>query len=126
MCLSSMVSLQPAVLNMGGSKLTKYVLGFPRNLEQFRYFEEIIGPIEFVIMLQCSEHVLIERLLPRGRFDDSLETIQGRLRTFKEVTSLIVDEFRQRGKLKILNGEETVAEVNRQLILIFSALVDAR
>ncbi|KAJ3543056.1 hypothetical protein NM208_g3780 [Fusarium decemcellulare] len=100
--------------------------GFPRSLEQFRYFEQVVGPIDLMVLLQCSESVLIERLLPRGRFDDNLETIQSRLRTFEEVTTLLIDEFRQRDKLQIIDGEETVEEVHDQLKLILSELVEVR
>ncbi|KAM5342099.1 hypothetical protein ACJ41O_015130 [Fusarium nematophilum] len=100
--------------------------GFPRNLDQLQYFEDAIGPIKFLIVLECSESILIDRLLPRGRFDDALDTIQGRLRTFNNITSLVIDSFKQKGKLKVVDGEKTVAEVSEPLEGIFSGLADSR
>ncbi|KAF5018781.1 hypothetical protein F66182_9231 [Fusarium sp. NRRL 66182] len=100
--------------------------GFPRNLEQVGYFEEAIGQIELVVLLKCSEDVLVDRLLQRGRFDDSDETIRGRLETFNEATSRIIEVFESRGRLKVIDGERTVAEVSEQLRSIFSGSVDTR
>ncbi|KAI0426836.1 adenylate kinase-domain-containing protein [Xylaria sp. FL1042] len=97
-----------------GTKL--FVLdGFPRNLEQAQYFEETIAPIELVIVLECPDNVLIDRLLPRGRFDDNLENICKRIRTFRETTSQVISFYEDKGKVKTIKAEGTIQAVTMQI-----------
>ncbi|TGJ86532.1 hypothetical protein E0Z10_g2271 [Xylaria hypoxylon] len=95
--------------------------GFPRNLEQAQYFEETITPIEFVIVLECPDTVLVDRLLPRGRFDDNLENIRKRLRTFHETTSQVIAFYRDREKVKTIRADDSIKAVNDQLINLLEA-----
>lgn len=101
-------------------------LGFPRNILQLHYFEVEVGAFECLIYLDCPEETLMQRLLPRGRFDDQAETIQGRLRTFNMSTSEAVEYFRGHGKLKVLNGEQTMETVHGQLKGIISEVAELR
>lgn len=66
-------------------------------------------------MLECPDTILIDRLLPRERFDDNLENIHKRLRTFHETTSKVIDLFRCRGKVKTINANDDVEAINHQL-----------
>ncbi|KAH7232101.1 P-loop containing nucleoside triphosphate hydrolase protein, partial [Fusarium solani] len=100
--------------------------GFPRNILQLHYFEVEVGAFECLIYLDCPEETLMQRLLPRGRFDDQAETIQGRLRTFNMSTSEAVEYFRGHGKLKVLNGEQTMETVHGQLKGIISEVAELR
>ncbi|KAI1264080.1 adenylate kinase-domain-containing protein [Xylariaceae sp. FL1019] len=90
--------------------------GFPRSLEQALFFEEVVAPIELVIVLECPDATLVDRLLPRERFDDNLENIRKRLRTFHETTSKVVDLYRGRGKVKAVNAADAVETVHQQLV----------
>lgn len=92
--------------------------GFPRNLEQAQLFEETVAPIEFIIVLECPDAILTDRLLSRERFDDNLENIQKRLRTFHETTSEVINLFRGRGKVRTINADDNVESVHRQLVEI--------
>ncbi|KAI5924425.1 adenylate kinase-domain-containing protein [Camillea tinctor] len=89
--------------------------GFPRNLDQAEYFEQVVGPIEHVVVLECPEDVLIERLLPRGRFDDKLHNIHDRLRTFNESTLKVIDAFDGKGKVKRVNANDSIEAVNKSV-----------
>ncbi|KAI8624223.1 P-loop containing nucleoside triphosphate hydrolase protein [Xylariaceae sp. FL1651] len=90
--------------------------GFPRNLEQAHLFEETVAPIELVIVLECPDTIMIERPLSRERFDDNLENIHKRLRTFHETTSEVVDWFRCQGKVKTINADDDVEAINYRLV----------
>lgn len=66
-------------------------------------------------MFECSEDVMVQRLLQRGqtsgRVDDNEETIRKRLKIFQEATLPVIEHY---------NGLGKVAKVTRNaLILIF-------
>ncbi|KAI1114995.1 adenylate kinase-domain-containing protein [Nemania sp. NC0429] len=90
--------------------------GFPRSLEQAQFFEETVAPIKFVMVLECPDTILVDRLLPRERFDDTLENIHKRLRTFHETTSEVIDLFRNQGRVKRINADNDVEAVNHQIV----------
>ncbi|KAJ8133261.1 hypothetical protein O1611_g365 [Lasiodiplodia mahajangana] len=94
--------------------------GFPRNLEQAQYFEEVIGPVELVIVLECPDDILINRLLPRMRFDDNLESINKRLRTFHETTSQVINWFSEQREVVTLNAETSIEAINKRLVEILA------
>ncbi|KAL8357545.1 hypothetical protein RB598_002382 [Gaeumannomyces tritici] len=98
--------------------------GFPRNLDQSDYFEAVVCPIKTVILLECSDEVMLARLLPRARFDDVPENIQRRIRTFRATTSLVVDSFRERGKVQVVDAEETPDQVAAAVSDLFSELAE--
>lgn len=64
--------------------------GFPRKLDQSHKFEESVCPAQMVLFLQCSEEIMLERLLRRGetsgRSDDNIESIKKRFRKYKLLT----------------------------------------
>ncbi|RSL46812.1 hypothetical protein CEP54_013670 [Fusarium duplospermum] len=100
--------------------------GFPRNILQLQYFEVEVGAFKWLIYLDCPEETLIHRLLPRGRFDDHVETIRGRLRTFKMITSEVIEYFQVDGKLKVLDGEQSIPTVHEQLKEVISEVTKLR
>jgi adenylate kinase family enzyme len=98
-------------------------LGFPRNIDQLQLFESVVGPLELVILIECSERTLLDRLLARGRFDDQEESIRGRLGTFNSDTSRVIELFRERKKLKVVNGEQDVDSVREEIRAILVDVV---
>lgn len=95
-------------------------------MDQAQYFQQMISPISSVIVLECSEDVLIERLLPRGRFDDNAGNIHRRLNTFKETTSIVIDHFDREDKVHVINAEGSVQAVYDQLIQVVGAFAKRR
>lgn len=59
-----------------------------------------------VVMLECSEEVMLERLRRRGeassRVDDNQETIRKRLVTFSQSTLPVVQHYQKLGKVKLV------------------------
>ncbi|KAK2603564.1 hypothetical protein QQS21_004244 [Conoideocrella luteorostrata] len=100
--------------------------GFPRNIDQLRLFESIVGPLKLVILIQCSEGIMLRRLLPRGRFDDQEESIRGRLRTFNSDTSQVIELFRERNELKTVNGEQDIESTCEEIQAILANIVERR
>ena len=57
-----------------------------------------------VLVFECSEEVMVERLLERGktsgRVDDNEETIRKRFNTFQQSTLPVIEHYQQKGKVK--------------------------
>jgi adenylate kinase len=99
-----------------------YVLdGFPRSVGQAqvarRMAEEAGATPNAVIYLEASREELVRRILERakieGRSDDTEEVIHNRLQIFDEATHPLVDYYRGRGLLHVIDAnqsEEAVAE----------------
>ena len=57
-----------------------------------------------VLVFECSEEVMVERLLERGktsgRVDDNEETIRKRFNTFQQSTLPVIEHYQQKDKIK--------------------------
>jgi len=103
--------------------------GFPRNEENNQSWEAQVAPkvnFEFVLVLDCPEHVLEERLLKRGqasgRDDDNLESIRKRFRTFQEQTQLVLDHYGKQGKVRSIDSDRSPEEVYADIQKLFHSL----
>ena len=80
----------------------------------------------FIINLECSEKVMTERILERGkssgRTDDNLESILKRFRVYNEETSQVINYFKGFNKLVQVNSEGQVEDIFAQLSLAFDKL----
>ncbi|MGN5235841.1 MULTISPECIES: adenylate kinase [unclassified Rhodococcus (in: high G+C Gram-positive bacteria)] len=71
--------------------------GFPRSVEQAEELGNILknlstsldGVLSFVI----DEDVVVERMLARGRADDTEDVIRNRLRVYREETAPLLDHY---------------------------------
>ncbi|GAB4235726.1 MAG: adenylate kinase [Stanieria sp.] len=93
--------------------------GFPRNVSQAAFLEKLLQKInlsaDFVLNLEVPDEVLIERMLARGRKDDNKETISRRLEIYREQTAPVIDFYRQRKLLKVVNGDLNLESVTSLL-----------
>jgi len=73
--------------------------GFPRTIPQADWLLEQVKAGRFsltaVVNLSASEEVVRERLMARGRVDDTDEAIAERFREYRSVTLPILEHFRQ-------------------------------
>jgi adenylate kinase len=97
--------------------------GFPRNLNQAQFLEQLLGELgqqyDRVLNLDVPDEVLVERLLARGRKDDTEATIQRRLDVYREQTAALIDYYRQRDSFCTIDGNrdrERVTEVLKQAV----------
>ncbi|CAD7969600.1 unnamed protein product [Amoebophrya sp. A25] len=97
--------------------------GFPRSVEQAVKFEKNVAECNMVLNFDCSDAVMTERILERGktsgRADDNPETIKKRLDTFYSQTKPVVDYYRHMGRLRSVNADGAVAEVYNTTKKIF-------
>jgi UMP-CMP kinase len=95
-----------------------YIVGFPRNKEQCDYFEHLIGPISLLVVLDCPESIMIERLTrsDRSRFDDNLDNIKRRIETFHKTTCQVIDSFKSLGRAAyVVDSNQGVDSVRLQV-----------
>jgi adenylate kinase len=88
--------------------------GTPRTLYQARKVEER-SPLDKAIFVKTSLAKAKERLLERGRADDTEETITHRFQVFTKQTKPILDFYREKGKLVEVDGNKTVEEVTKEI-----------
>jgi adenylate kinase (isozyme 1 subfamily) len=99
--------------------------GFPREINQGLEFENTVTSCCLVLAYECSEEVMTQRLLERGktsgRADDNEETIKKRFHTFKESTVPVLDYYSEQGKLRKVNADQTIDEVFQETCIALEA-----
>ncbi|KAJ3037547.1 bifunctional uridylate/adenylate kinase [Rhizophlyctis rosea] len=89
--------------------------GFPRQMDQALTFERVVCPAKLVLFFDCTEEVMLQRLLKRGetsgRADDNIESIKKRFKTFVETSMPVVDYFDKQGKVRKIQCTKPVDEV---------------
>ncbi|NJL01188.1 MAG: adenylate kinase [Spirulinaceae cyanobacterium RM2_2_10] len=92
--------------------------GFPRNVEQASFLEALLKDLgqsaDAAINLDVPDHVILERLLERGRDDDTAETVRRRLEVYREQTAPVIDFYRDRG-LHLVNGDRPPETITADL-----------
>jgi len=115
--------LEAAIVSSGASKVL--IDGFPRNKENLEGWETEMtntGKIKtkFMLFFECSEDECLARAMGRdqGRADDNVESFKKRINTYLDSTMAVVEEFRGRGALRVINanpGPDIVFEETSKL-----------
>lgn len=100
--------------------------GFPRTLAQAAALDELLaklgGQIDIVPSIEVPQDVLVERLLKRaileGRADDNRETIRTRMQVYENQTRPLLDYYGQKGLVVSVNGQQTVEDVQKDLVQV--------
>lgn len=87
--------------------------GYPRSLDQLKLFDP---GFDQVIYLKISESLARQRLLERGRHDDTDEVIDNRLKVQQQTLSELIDYFRLRQRLIEIDGEQPVEVVTDKIL----------
>lgn len=89
--------------------------GFPRNLDQAHALDEMLAKtgrkLDAVIYFTAEEQILVERMMARGRADDSLEVIQNRLKVNGALTEPIAKFYAEKGILNEVDGTRELETV---------------
>lgn len=89
--------------------------GYPRNIEQAKALEQMLAAqgrnINGVLYFTADNDVLVQRMMARGRADDTSEVIQNRLNVNGELTKPIADFYAEKGVLHELDGAKTLEDV---------------
>ena len=74
--------------------------GFPRTVSQAGSLSEILAgrgeDLDAVVEMQVPEDLLVERLLARGRADDTEDVIRRRQQVYRNETEPLLDHYRDR------------------------------
>lgn len=93
--------------------------GFPGSRDQIPLLREMLrrpgDDVDVVSAFEVPDHVIVARLLARGRPAETGEAIQWRLQVYRERTGSVLDCFRHRGLLEVIDGVGTPEEVAERL-----------
>ena len=101
--------------------------GFPRTVEQADALESILADLGQSLTAAVNVDVPVaevtERMLERGRSDDTPEAIARRLELYESETAPLLDWFSDRGLLLSVDGLGAVEEVFRRIVAALGARV---
>ncbi len=100
--------------------------GYPRNRAQADAMGELLAKMgrhmDHAVQLEVPTELLVERIAGRaaaeGRADDSPDSVRTRLKVYDDQTAPVIEYYRQRGQLTVVDGVGSLDEV-------FSRLVEA-
>lgn len=87
--------------------------GYPRNLEQAQKIPNLI--FDKVIYINVPEQVVMDRLLKRGRADDTEESIKKRLNLYFQQTQPLLDNYKNQGILVEVDGTGMLEDVQQKI-----------
>jgi adenylate kinase len=98
--------------------------GFPRSVEQAvearKLAEQAGAGPDAVIYLDVPREELMRRILRRaeeqGRADDNAQTVENRLQVFDEATRPLVDYYRERGLLHVVDAAREADTVTTAIL----------
>lgn len=92
--------------------------GFPRTEGQVKALDQLIGTdgLDAVVVFEVGEDELVDRMLGRGRPDDTEDTIRNRFKMYQEQTEPLLAVFGERGLLVHVDGMGEVEEVTDRIL----------
>jgi adenylate kinase len=92
--------------------------GFPRTEPQVAALDQLIGEngLDRVVLFDVDEDELTERLLSRGRLDDSEETIRRRFKVYQEQTAPLLSLYQGRGIVVRVDGLGSLEDVTERVL----------
>ncbi len=89
--------------------------GFPRTLVQAKAFSD---GTEKAIFINVSDKEALWRISGRedNREDETLKAIRNRIKLFHQATSGVLDFYKKKGQLIVIDGEQSVAGVFQEMI----------
>lgn len=115
--------VMPAVVDAARSG--GYLLdGFPRTVAQAEQAAvwrapgqtDEIAPPDAVVVLDADADTLVQRVLQRGRADDSEDVVRHRLEVYEAETAPVVAFFQHRGLLHHVDGTMPVEQVSDAIL----------
>ena len=93
--------------------------GYPRNLSQVNSLNSVLlkinQPLEIVFYLDIPDEVLVERLILRGRKDDNAETIETRLKIYKDTTEPLIEYYKNLSLLVNINANRDLKTISADI-----------
>jgi adenylate kinase len=97
--------------------------GFPRTRAQAEALDGVLGSagLDAVITLDVPEEEAVQRIMLRGRSDDTEETVRNRLAVYREQTAPLIDFYQRRGLVRPVEGVGAVAEVLTRIVTVLAS-----
>lgn len=93
--------------------------GFPRNIDQADDLKDYLGnknqKVDAVIYLSADDQTVIDRMLNRGREDDTQEVVEKRIEVAKQQTMPLVDYYQTEGVLIEVEALASVDEIYQKV-----------
>ena len=102
-----------------GDAANGYILdGFPRTPGQVEALDDLIGTdgLDVVVVLDADEEELNQRLLARGREDDTTETIRTRTDIYNAETAPLLEVYGGRGVVVHVDGMGELDDVTNRIL----------
>ena len=92
--------------------------GFPRTVGQVEALDGLLGAdsLDAVIVFEVDEDSLVERLLSRGRADDTEDTVRKRFKVYQEQTAPLLEIYGERGLVIHVDGLGEIEEVTERIL----------
>jgi len=87
--------------------------GYPRTLEQVKAVEDL--NFDKAIYINAPKEEVIQRLLKRGRVDDTEELINKRLELYSKQTEPLLEYFKGKGILIEIEGVGEVKKIQNDI-----------
>lgn len=101
--------------------------GFPRTRNQAEKLDALLQQFNLsvtaVLYIKVPDGMALDRLLARGRADDTEETARYRLQIYHEDTAPLIDYYRQAGTLIEVDGSDGVEPVARRIWTVLKAAI---
>jgi adenylate kinase len=100
--------------------------GFPRTIPQAEWLlaqaKSNRFKLDLAIHLTASKQAVKDRLVKRGRIDDTDEVIDARFKEYEKSTKPLIDWLDDNGiKVVNVNAERPVEEINQELVSLLEA-----
>lgn len=96
-----------------------YILdGFPRTLPQAEALDAAIGEaaLDASVVLEAPDEVLVERMMARGRSDDTESSVRNRLVVYRRETAPLIEFYRNRGIATAVSGAGKIETITDRII----------
>jgi adenylate kinase len=96
-----------------------YILdGFPRTLPQAEALDDFLGTngLDAVVLFEVDEDEVVERMLGRGRADDTEDTIRTRLSVYRSQTEPLIELYDGRGIVKRVDAIGSIESITDRVL----------
>lgn len=102
--------------------------GFPRTVAQTESLDTFLRSrgeqVDAVVYIDAPRPVLVERILSRGRSDDTREAAEERLRLYEEKTAPLLSLFARRGIIHRIDGNRPIEAVTAAIVAALALVVE--
>jgi len=93
--------------------------GFPRTAPQAEALDSVLGDergLEAVVYVDVPENEVVERILARGRSDDTEEAVRTRIDVYRADTEPLIEFYEARGIVHRIDGVGGIDEVLSRIV----------